>query len=110
MKISIPAAVERGKQAKLRCNYDMEGDPLYAVKWYKGGREFFRYTPLDTPPFKQFPTPHLHVVESMSNKTLVVLDNVSIESSGEFSCEVSADAPSFFTVSATGTLQVSFTF
>lgn len=106
VKIKIPAAVERGKQAKLRCTYDMEGDPLYAVKWYKSEREFFRYTPLDTPPFKQFPTEHLHVVEGISNGTVVVLNNVSLESSGEFSCEISADAPSFFTIAATSTLQV----
>ncbi|KAK4874770.1 hypothetical protein RN001_014130 [Aquatica leii] len=106
VKLTIPAAVERGKQAKLRCNYDMEGDPLYAVKWYKSDREFFRYTPLDIPPFKQFSTPYINVVENLSNGSFVVLNNVSLESSGKFSCEVSADAPSFYTVDAVGILQV----
>lgn len=88
----------------------MEGDPLYSVKWYKNDREFFRYTPLDSPPYKQFPTPYLEVIEKLSNGTCVILNNVSIGSSGEFSCEISADAPSFFTIAATGNLQVSINF
>ncbi|KAB0794025.1 hypothetical protein PPYR_13645 [Photinus pyralis] len=106
VKLTIPAAVERGKQAKLHCNYDMEGEPLYAVKWYKSDREFFRYTPLDSPPYKQFVTPYVNVVRNLSNGSFVVLDNVAIETSGKYSCEISADAPSFFTIDAFGLLQV----
>lgn len=109
VRIIIPSAVERGKGAKLRCLYDMESDPLYTVKWYKNDREFFRYTPQETPKYKQFPTQFLHVVEELSNATDVVLDSVSIESSGLFTCEISADAPSFYTGSANGTLKVSST-
>lgn len=52
--VVVPAAVRRGDNAKLYCLYDLEGDSLYAVKWYKGRREFYRYTPKENPAMKTF--------------------------------------------------------
>lgn len=50
----IPQAVERHKNAVLKCVYNMEGETLYSIKWYKGQNEFFRYTPGENPPEKVF--------------------------------------------------------
>jgi hypothetical protein len=47
--------VRRGHPATLVCEYDLEGAPLYSVKWYRGSREFFRHMPNETPPTKIFP-------------------------------------------------------
>lgn len=47
--------VRRGHPATLVCEYDLEGAPLYSVKWYRGSREFFRHVPNETPPTKIFP-------------------------------------------------------
>ncbi len=46
---SIPTHALRGQKAVLRCNYDMEGDNLYSVKWYFNQKEFYRYIPTDNP-------------------------------------------------------------
>lgn len=54
--MTIPQAVKRGSNAMLTCNYDMENDTLYSVKWYKGRREFYRYTPKENPAMKVFPS------------------------------------------------------
>ncbi|XP_017882262.1 uncharacterized protein LOC108626212 [Ceratina calcarata] len=97
VRIQIPAAVKKGDSAILNCWYDTEGDPLYAVKWYKGGREFYRYAPNETPVVKTFPIGNLTVKKSESNATQVTLTNLELEASGSYSCEVSADAPSFHT-------------
>jgi hypothetical protein len=43
----------------------MEGDSLYSVKWYKGRREFYRYSPKENPPMKAFQLPGIHVVVSL---------------------------------------------
>jgi hypothetical protein len=40
---------------KLECQYDMEDEKLYSVKWYKDGHEFYRYLPRDQPPATLFP-------------------------------------------------------
>ena len=34
-----------GDKAVLSCNYDLEGEDLYSVKWYKDGNEFYRFIP-----------------------------------------------------------------
>lgn len=61
VRIQIPTAVKKGDSATLNCWYDTEGDPLYAVKWYKGGREFYRYAPNENPAVKTFPIGNLTV-------------------------------------------------
>lgn len=59
VRMLMPGAVLRGDSATLRCHFDLEGDNLYSVKWYKGRQEFYRYTPRETPPVKTFPIPRL---------------------------------------------------
>lgn len=64
--IRIPLAVRRGDDAHLFCNYDLENDTLYSVKWYKGRREFYRYLPKENPAMKLFPLPGINVEVSIS--------------------------------------------
>ena len=54
VQVTVPQAVKRGDNAILYCRYDMEDDTLYSVKWYKGRREFYRYTPKENPAMKIF--------------------------------------------------------
>lgn len=56
VSVTIPLAVKRGDNAILICNYDIENDTLYTVKWYRGRREFYRYTPKENPAWKIFPS------------------------------------------------------
>lgn len=44
-----------GNSSTLECHYDLQGEPLYSVKWYKDGNEFFRFLPKDNPPKQVFP-------------------------------------------------------
>lgn len=55
VRVAIPQAVKKGDNALLICNYNMEDDSLYSVKWYKGRREFYRYTPKEPQSIKTFP-------------------------------------------------------
>lgn len=54
-------SVKRGDNVNLFCQFDLEGDSLYSVKWYKGKREFFRFTPNETPSLKVFPVAGINV-------------------------------------------------
>lgn len=49
MDVLIPPHAIRGQNAKLSCSYDLEGDKLYSIKWYRNGHEFYRYIPSDNP-------------------------------------------------------------
>lgn len=59
--LMAPLAVPEGGTATLRCTYNLEGDPLYTVKWYKGRQEFFRYVPKEHPNTTVFPLPGVNV-------------------------------------------------
>ena len=37
--------VEVGQDVSLLCNYQMMGDSLYSIKWYRDDKEFYRYIP-----------------------------------------------------------------
>lgn len=41
--MSAPVVADLRKPMKLDCRFDMEGEELNSVKWYKDEREFFRY-------------------------------------------------------------------
>ncbi|XP_055642208.1 uncharacterized protein LOC129779003 isoform X2 [Toxorhynchites rutilus septentrionalis] len=84
----------------------MEGAALYSVKWYKGKREFFRYTPKGNPELMVFPLPGITVERSHSNGSHLTLTAVEPTMSGKYSCEVSADAPSFHTMIVSSEMEV----
>ncbi|CAB4060782.1 unnamed protein product, partial [Lepeophtheirus salmonis] len=103
----FPPHALRGQQTRLRCNYDLENDNLYSVKWYFNDQEFYRYIPSDSPKVTIFHhLPGIRVDRSLSSEKEIVLDNVDFDASGKYSCEVSADAPMFQTASTSGILYV----
>ncbi|XP_076066459.1 cell adhesion molecule 2-like [Oratosquilla oratoria] len=104
--VSVPSHEIKGQGVQLLCEYDLEGDKLYSVKWYKGVKEFYRYIPADKPPMQVFEWPGVQVDLSKSNDRKVALRDISLDSSGKYKCEVSAEAPSFHTDSGEGELLV----
>nr|CAD7571872.1 unnamed protein product [Timema californicum] len=166
----LPPVVAVGSSATLLCLFDLEKDPLYSVKWYRGNFEFYRYVPKERPPGRAFSFPGLFVdveleevnphlrgrrVEnhlgkttpssadqdsnldlpvlsspklnttsalanyateashnyvvfglSLSNDQQVSLLDVQLHLAGKFSCEVSADAPFFTTITVSDQLRV----
>lgn len=65
VRVEVPPYVKAGETAILRCKYDLGSDPLYAVKWYKGKQEFYRYTPKESPSAKSFPIVGLQIDVSL---------------------------------------------
>ncbi|XP_039952717.1 uncharacterized protein LOC120769666 isoform X2 [Bactrocera tryoni] len=106
VRVKIPHAARRGEKVTLKCLYDLEGDSLYSVKWYKGRREFYSFTPKETPAIKVYQITGVRVERSASNESQLVLDSVTVSTTGKYSCEVSADAPSFHTEISAGELEV----
>uniref|UniRef100_A0A182TNB1 Ig-like domain-containing protein n=1 Tax=Anopheles melas TaxID=34690 RepID=A0A182TNB1_9DIPT len=106
VRVSVPVAIRRGDNANLICHYDMEGAELYSVKWYKGKREFFRYTPKEIPALKSFVVAGLSVERPLSNGSHLTLVAVEPAATGKYSCEVSADLPSFDTMIVSSEMEV----
>jgi len=49
VKAVVPRYKIRGETAVLRCDFELEGALLYAVKWYRENEEFYRYVPKSDP-------------------------------------------------------------
>ncbi|XP_058121740.1 uncharacterized protein LOC131281089 [Anopheles ziemanni] len=104
VRVTVPTAVRKGESAQLFCYYELEDkERLYSIKWYKGKREFYRYTPQENPSMKVF---NLDVERSLSNQSHVVIKAHETNVTGKYSCEVSADAPSFHTMIVSGDMEV----
>ena len=56
-----------GHSVSLLCDYDLERQSLYQVKWYKGRHEFYRYSPGEHSKKKIFLVKNLDVDVSKQN-------------------------------------------
>ena len=72
-KTVLPSHALLGEDVILECLYDMEGDKLYSVKWYRNGKEFYRHIPTDLPPTGVFKQPGLRVDVSESTNIFILL-------------------------------------
>ncbi|XP_074600429.1 uncharacterized protein LOC141854575 [Brevipalpus obovatus] len=101
LKISlllVPSPTIAGEPVELICGYEMEGEKLYSVKWYKDDAEFYRYVPNDYPPAQNLPDIEgIKVDLFKSGNKSVYLKRVDLNSEGKYKCEVSGEAPEFKT-------------
>lgn len=97
LELSVPTHKLVGEGVKLVCKFDMEGDTLYSVKWYRNEQEFYRFVPNDRPKLQIFPQQGIRVERAKSSRQHVYLFDLQLEASGTYRCEVSAEAPSFRT-------------
>ncbi|XP_068215750.1 uncharacterized protein [Palaemon carinicauda] len=105
-EILVPDVIVAGGVGDLECRWKEDGDKFYSVKWYQAGHEFYRYTPTAPNQPQIFDTPTLDVDVRGSMGGRVVITNVTLDASGPFQCEVSADSPTFYTDSHSANLSV----
>lgn len=53
--------------AILVCDYELDGEVLYAVKWYKDDEEFYRFVPKSNPPQHSYKVDGIKVDVSTTN-------------------------------------------
>ncbi|CAG9861045.1 unnamed protein product [Phyllotreta striolata] len=106
LRIEVPEAVLKGREVVLKCLFDLEGDKLYSVKWYHDSSEFYRFTPNGKHSSTPFQLKGFHVVQDRSNSNQVVLKHATKALTGQYSCEVTEDQPSFYTEMKTAYLEV----
>ncbi|XP_011565392.3 uncharacterized protein LOC105395150 isoform X1 [Plutella xylostella] len=106
VKVTVPAYRVRGQTTQLECDYQLEGDILYSVKWYRDNEEFYRFMPKFDPPKHAYKIDGIKVDLGKSDSRRVVLQQVTLRSSGVYRCEVSAEAPSFASAAGEGRMEV----
>ncbi|XP_045124489.1 uncharacterized protein LOC123512273 [Portunus trituberculatus] len=106
IRFHVPEWAVRGGEVMLTCQFDLAQDRLYSVKWYKAGREFYRYVPAEKPPKQAFPFKGVTVDTEKSNAQHVALSGVTLDTAGRYKCEVLTEAPLFKTLVKSSTLMV----
>ncbi|XP_047478324.1 uncharacterized protein LOC125031499 [Penaeus chinensis] len=106
VRFHVPTMVERGEDVTLTCEFDLAGEKLYSVKWYKAGREFYRFVPADWPSKQDFEQKGVIVDTDRSDSQKVALKGITVDSSGRYKCEVLTEAPQFKTLVRSGFLTV----
>ncbi|XP_076303078.1 uncharacterized protein LOC143221541 [Lasioglossum baleicum] len=105
LRLDVPSIADpRWEKVILRCEYDLSGEDLYSVKWYKDGAEFFRFMPGSRPPGRDFPVDGVYVdVNKSDSKQVTLLGQANnrrgkVNLAGSYGCEVSSEGPSFLTI------------
>lgn len=104
--LGVPGFVLKGESLWLDCGYDLEGDELYSVKWYKDNVEFYRYLPSDKPSAQMYKLDGVYIDLHHSNATHAFLYTSEMATEGVYGCEVSTEIPSFRTIKAEKELYV----
>ena len=103
--VTVPQYGVSGEHAVLYCIYSSI-QPVYSVRWYKNGKEFFSYLPGKLSPISVHNVPGINVEVTKSSMNYVTLSPLTLESTGRYRCEVSEEGPMFATDSAFGDLLV----
>ncbi|XP_076681532.1 uncharacterized protein LOC143375860 [Andrena cerasifolii] len=105
LRLDVPSIADpRWDKVALRCEYDLAGEELYSVKWYKDGAEFFRFMPGSKPTGRDFPVDGVYVDVNRSDSKQVTLQGPAnnrrgkVHLVGSYGCEVSSEGPSFLTI------------
>ena len=89
--LDVPQMAQVGHTVHLTCDYDLERQRLYQVKWYKGRHEFYRYSPGEPIKKKTFIVENLNIDVDRSDDKTIVLNRLHVDMTGTYSCEVSTE-------------------
>ena len=106
-KVSIEKPFIINQTGIIKCSYDLEGSKLYSVKWYKNGKEFYRFMPGMSEQTQVFSVPGVIIDLNQSGMKSLHLNAISRNTGGVFRCEVSTEAPHFYTMVEAITVNVS---
>ena len=59
--VRVPLYLVVGENAPFQCHFDMEGEQLYSLKWWKDEHQFFQYIPRNEPKMVVFQVAGVHV-------------------------------------------------
>ncbi|XP_031782166.1 cell adhesion molecule 3 isoform X2 [Nasonia vitripennis] len=93
LELSVPPYLRRGATARLECRYDMESDKLHSVTWYKDNVHIFSFS--QSSKKQVYSIDGVKIDARNSNDQVLVLQNVSLNSTGYYTCEVNTNSKPF---------------
>lgn len=81
ISMTLPEAVREGDSVTLRCDYDLERQALYSIKWFRGESEFYQYVPKEIPATKVFDVDGVKIKVDVSDLHLYLIGHCEFNSS-----------------------------
>lgn len=111
IELEMPHVAIANDHVDLICHYDLDdsdSEPLYSIKFYRNGEEFYRFLPRDEAPVRVFRRKGLHVqqIKGQYHHNWIRLIRITEDTEGLFKCEVSREGPTFVTHSDEKELRV----
>ncbi|XP_068230829.1 uncharacterized protein [Palaemon carinicauda] len=92
LKVNVPRVAFIGQDVELECTFPWtDPNSLYSIKWWRDNDQFYQYIPKNPVPKKSFEVKGIRVILQKSTEFKVSLRNLSLDSSGAFTCEVMSD-------------------
>lgn len=107
--VEVPAYAVTGGQATLGCSFHLTGIPIYSLKWYHNGTEFYRFVPSERTQAIRIKSPDdFSVTEAFrgDQRVTLFLSRLTPSASGQYRCEVMAEHPSFLMEAVMGEMTV----
>ncbi|XP_023347801.1 uncharacterized protein LOC111716544 [Eurytemora carolleeae] len=115
LQLDTPPYVKVGQGYTMNCYFDLEGESLYSIKWFRDTEEIFSYiaTLSDTGVSTVATSVPGVYIESTNvlpeSQSTIVFGNSSFLSTGLYQCEVNGDGPRFLSHSDTKKITVAET-
>jgi len=100
VSITVPSVIDVRDYATISCSYDIGFHRINSIKWWKDGKEFYRFTPFQIPNEARMTVKGVKISERhpmICNEKIckIHLEGLSSFSSGIYKCEIAGDAPTF---------------
>ncbi|KAJ8679208.1 hypothetical protein QAD02_014995, partial [Eretmocerus hayati] len=105
LNVSVPPYVKSGESPRLECSYDSGGDQLYSVSWYKDNEHIYSFSTRNSKR-QIFDVEGVRINPRRSNHKDLFLQNVNLDSTGYYACEVNTDIPPFKSVKGESLMEV----
>ncbi|CAH3866015.1 unnamed protein product [Pieris brassicae] len=106
VELQMDRWVGRGGSVRLRCLHDVPPHLLDKVVFLRQGTKIFQYIKNRKPPYRNFTTPGAVLNIALATENSIILQNLELEASGRYSCEVSLETPIYTKASAEKQLTV----
>ncbi|XP_063825038.1 uncharacterized protein LOC135074611 [Ostrinia nubilalis] len=96
-KLQVPLFADPRRPAVLSCHFQMDGQKLHSVKWYRDMNEIFRYNPSQKPPIRLYNVTGIMVQggECQEDSCMMKVMPVPLGITATYTCEVSTEGPKF---------------
>ncbi|XP_066942919.1 uncharacterized protein [Macrobrachium rosenbergii] len=92
MEVRVPRVAYVGEDVELECFFPLL-DPVYvySVRWWRDNDQFYQFIPKNLEPKLRFDVKGINVDKPSSSEFKVTLRDLTLTSSGAFTCEVISD-------------------